>query len=110
MAKHALKQLVATGRLPELSHPIRDRQELAALVEDVLNQNPEVVSKVAADPKVVNYLVGQVMRRTKAKADPQLVLSLIREALERKGAREDKSEGEGAARRTFNLTRRSSRE
>jgi aspartyl-tRNA(Asn)/glutamyl-tRNA(Gln) amidotransferase subunit B len=40
------------------------------------------VEKARRDPKVVNYLVGQVMRRTGKRADPYLVNQLVRKMLE----------------------------
>jgi aspartyl-tRNA(Asn)/glutamyl-tRNA(Gln) amidotransferase subunit B len=79
----------ARGLLPELIERggdpiawIRDRglevvsdgDVIAAAVEEVIREHPADVERVrAGEAKVLNFLIGQVMKRTKGKADPQVV-------------------------------------
>ncbi len=82
IAKRQLKQLIATGRLPdEVPTPMRDENTLAALVAEVIREHPEVYEKSKRDPKAMNYLVGQVMRKTKARADPKVIVEILKKAL-----------------------------
>ncbi|NNC93124.1 MAG: Asp-tRNA(Asn)/Glu-tRNA(Gln) amidotransferase subunit GatB [Acidimicrobiia bacterium] len=58
---------------------VSDSAALEPVVDDVLAANPEAVEKLqAGDPKVVGFLIGQVMRATGGKADPGAVGEIIR--------------------------------
>jgi len=71
-------QLVAERGLEAVS----DVGVLAAAVDAVLADHPENVEKYrAGEAKVLNFLMGQVMRRTKGKADPNAVRALLAERL-----------------------------
>ncbi|MCQ4344435.1 MAG: Asp-tRNA(Asn)/Glu-tRNA(Gln) amidotransferase GatCAB subunit B, partial [Sulfolobales archaeon] len=61
---------------------LRDQEFLIEVIKQVFAQEPDAVEKARRDPKVVNYLVGQVMRRTGKRADPYLVNQLVRKMLE----------------------------
>jgi len=61
---------------------LRDQEFLIEVIKQVFAQEPDAVEKARRDPKVVNYLVGQVMRRTRKRADPYLVNQLVRKMLE----------------------------
>jgi aspartyl-tRNA(Asn)/glutamyl-tRNA(Gln) amidotransferase subunit B len=58
---------------------VSDTAALEPVVDEVLAANPEAVEKLqAGDPKVVGFLIGQVMRATGGKADPGAVGEIIR--------------------------------
>jgi aspartyl-tRNA(Asn)/glutamyl-tRNA(Gln) amidotransferase subunit B len=58
---------------------VSDAAALEPVIDDVLAANPEAVEKLrAGDPKVVGFLIGQVMRATGGKADPGAVADIIR--------------------------------
>ena len=60
---------------------VKDEELLNRVVDEVIQSEPEAAEKAKRDPKVVNYLVGQVMKRTGKRADPYLVNQIIRKKL-----------------------------
>jgi aspartyl-tRNA(Asn)/glutamyl-tRNA(Gln) amidotransferase subunit B len=61
---------------------IRDAALLAELVQEVISENPELVSRIkAGKTKLVNFLIGQVMEKTGGKAPAKKVGRLIQEQL-----------------------------
>ncbi|MDD5206498.1 MAG: Asp-tRNA(Asn)/Glu-tRNA(Gln) amidotransferase GatCAB subunit B, partial [Desulfobacterales bacterium] len=62
--------------------PIRDADTLLRMVDEVTAQNPEAIAKISRGIlEPVNFLVGQVMRKTRGKADPKKVRDLIQQKL-----------------------------
>jgi aspartyl-tRNA(Asn)/glutamyl-tRNA(Gln) amidotransferase subunit B len=62
---------------------VRDTALLEATVVEVLGDHPEVVENHrAGDPKVLNFLMGQVMKRTRGQADPKAVREILSRKLE----------------------------
>jgi aspartyl-tRNA(Asn)/glutamyl-tRNA(Gln) amidotransferase subunit B len=62
--------------------PIQDSGALEKMVEEVLAQNPEAVAKIKeGNKKPVDFLIGQVMRKTRGKADPAALTKLIQKKL-----------------------------
>lgn len=61
---------------------MNDDGELAVIVKQVLEQNPDQVAELkAGKDKVLGFLVGQVMKATAGKANPKQVNELIRAQL-----------------------------
>ncbi|NPB05170.1 MAG: Asp-tRNA(Asn)/Glu-tRNA(Gln) amidotransferase GatCAB subunit B, partial [Aquificae bacterium] len=89
IAKGLLKEMIQTGKtaaqLVEEKglKQITDEGAIKQVVEEVLKENPDAVQKYKeGQTKVIGFLVGQVMRKTKGKANPQLVNKLLRQLLE----------------------------
>ena len=89
IAKQLLKEMIQTNKtaaqLVEEKglKQITDEGAIKQIVEEVLKENPDAVEKYKnGQTKVIGFLVGQVMRKTKGKANPQLVNKLLRELLE----------------------------
>jgi len=62
---------------------IRDDQALESVVSEVLSENPGVVDKIkSGHPEPVNFLVGQVMKKTAGRADAGRVRELLLKKLE----------------------------
>ena len=62
--------------------PIDDISTLEEVVDAVLAENPEVVSKVKqGNTKPVDYLIGQVMKKTHGKASPKNLGKLLQKKL-----------------------------
>jgi aspartyl-tRNA(Asn)/glutamyl-tRNA(Gln) amidotransferase subunit B len=83
-ARSLLLELVREGGDPEALvrerglESVADESLLAAVVDEVLAGHREIAAKVAAgDAKALNFLMGQVMRRTQGKADPARVRALL---------------------------------
>jgi aspartyl-tRNA(Asn)/glutamyl-tRNA(Gln) amidotransferase subunit B len=87
-ARELLPELVERGGDPEVLVRerglalVQDEAALEAAVAEALAANPEAVEGYrAGDAKVLNFLMGQVMRRTGGKADPGRVRELLVRAL-----------------------------
>ncbi|MGH0033176.1 MAG: Asp-tRNA(Asn)/Glu-tRNA(Gln) amidotransferase subunit GatB [Myxococcota bacterium] len=61
---------------------VSDGGVLEAAVADVMKSHPDDVERVrAGETKVLNFLMGQVMKRTQGKADPAAVRALLAERI-----------------------------
>ncbi len=77
------KEIVAASSLSM----IRDENLIAALVQEVLLENPDTIEKFAAGKKnVFGFLAGQILRKTQGKADPAIVNRLLTAQLEQAAA------------------------
>jgi aspartyl-tRNA(Asn)/glutamyl-tRNA(Gln) amidotransferase subunit B len=90
-ARSLLPELLFAGGDPEALvrerglEAVSDAGELEAAVDEVLAANAKAVASFAAgDAKSLNFLMGQVMRRTAGKADPARVRELLAERLVRR--------------------------
>ncbi|HKI49155.1 MAG TPA: Asp-tRNA(Asn)/Glu-tRNA(Gln) amidotransferase subunit GatB [Desulfobacteria bacterium] len=62
--------------------PIQDEDQLETLLKEVMDENPKVVSQISRENlKPIDFLVGQVMRKSKGKANPKSVIKLIHRKL-----------------------------
>jgi aspartyl-tRNA(Asn)/glutamyl-tRNA(Gln) amidotransferase subunit B len=83
-----LKEMAAEGRSPRdvveragLSQ-ISDESERAAIIDEVVAAYPEVVEEIRGGKTgAVNFLTGQVMKRTRGQANPGVVGRLLSERL-----------------------------
>lgn len=63
---------------------ISDEGELAKIVEEIVNANPDNVAKFkSGKTNVMGFFVGEVMKATKGKANPGVINKLLKEKLER---------------------------
>jgi aspartyl-tRNA(Asn)/glutamyl-tRNA(Gln) amidotransferase subunit B len=87
IAKELLSKMVSTGDSPqtiikrENLLKISDEAQIKKIVDEVFKEFPKAVQDAKKDPNAVNYLVGQVMNKTKGKADPEITNKLIRKML-----------------------------
>lgn len=94
IAKEVLMESLRTDESPEEIVKkrgllkISDEALLRSVIEDVFKENEGAVKEAAQNEEVINFLIGQVMRKTKGKADPKLTYEIIKGNLERlsKGA------------------------
>ncbi|MHA1607720.1 MAG: Asp-tRNA(Asn)/Glu-tRNA(Gln) amidotransferase subunit GatB [Candidatus Freyarchaeota archaeon] len=83
IAKRVLKEMILTGKAPrqvvEEKNLLKlsDRSILQKIIDEVFCEFPKAVEDAKRDKKAVNYLVGQVMRKTRGRADPKLTNELI---------------------------------
>ncbi|MCM3471041.1 Asp-tRNA(Asn)/Glu-tRNA(Gln) amidotransferase subunit GatB [Brevibacillus borstelensis] len=88
IAKTVFKEMVETGKEPKQIVEekglvqISDEGALLAIVQEVVNNNPQAVADYkAGNDKAVAFFVGQVMKQTRGKANPPMVNKLLVEAL-----------------------------
>ena len=60
---------------------VADQDALGALVDATLAAHPDVAAGARANPKAVNFLMGQVMRASGGQARPDAVRALLRTRL-----------------------------
>ena len=89
-AKDVLEKAFASGETPgaivarEGIAQISDKGELEAAVEAAIAENPKAVEDYkSGKTSAVQFLVGQVMKRTKGRAKPDVVSPLLLEKLEK---------------------------
>ena len=54
---------------------------IEAMVQTVIDANPDQAAKVVDNPKLVGFFVGQVMKASGGKANPQAVNQILKEKL-----------------------------
>jgi aspartyl-tRNA(Asn)/glutamyl-tRNA(Gln) amidotransferase subunit B len=58
--------------------PIRDSKALDRFIDQVIAENPQVVAKIKeGSTKPMDYLIGQVMKKTRGKANPKDLARMI---------------------------------
>lgn len=60
---------------------VTDNAQIAAWVEEAIDNNPQLVASLEKNPNAIKALIGKVMGMSKGKANPQLVDKLLREKL-----------------------------
>ena len=62
--------------------PIQDTDLLTNLVKEVITENPKSVARIKdGDKKPIDFLIGQIMKKTKGKANPKSLRPLIEKIL-----------------------------
>lgn len=85
IAKKVLNTVLETGDMPESIikekglEMVSDSSEIEKFVDEVLAANPDPVAEYkAGKDNTLNFLVGQVMRKSRGKAKPDTVQEIIR--------------------------------
>ena len=89
-AKEVLDEAFASGEMPEtivekkgIKPPISDQGELERLIEEVVASNPKVANDYRdGKTNALQFLVGQVMKRTRGQAKADIVQKLLRAKLD----------------------------
>ena len=83
-AREIFAEMVTSGAAPgEIVkrrglEAVSDVDELEAVAREVIEAHPEQVAQVrAGEQKVLNFLLGQVMKRTRGKANPAVVREIM---------------------------------
>ncbi|HWP91709.1 MAG TPA: Asp-tRNA(Asn)/Glu-tRNA(Gln) amidotransferase subunit GatB [Thermodesulfobacteriota bacterium] len=76
--RKAAAEIIAKKGVKQLS----DHSEIEKLVHDVIEKNPEEVSRYrAGQEKLLGFFVGEIMKATAGKANPKLVNEVLRKKL-----------------------------
>jgi len=87
IAKDVFAEMVETGGDPAAIvaakglRQVTDSGAIEAAVDAALAAHPAQVAQYAANPKLLGFFVGQVMKATQGKANPALVNELLRKKL-----------------------------
>ncbi|PTL86053.1 MAG: Asp-tRNA(Asn)/Glu-tRNA(Gln) amidotransferase GatCAB subunit B [Candidatus Liberibacter europaeus] len=60
---------------------VTDVSAIAKAVDEVINSNPDKVTRVVTKPNLASWFVGQVMKATGGKANPNIVQKIVKEKL-----------------------------
>lgn len=61
---------------------ITDTSELDQIIDEVIRENPEQVASYDPErPKILDYFIGQIMKKTRGKANPATASQLMKEKL-----------------------------
>ena len=86
-AKIALQEIVNTGKpLSEIISEkdlgnVSDEFEITEIIDKVINEESNAVKEIKEKPETVNFLVGQVMKKTSGKANPSTTLTILKKKL-----------------------------
>ncbi len=87
IAKDVFAEMIETGADPAAIveqkglRQVSDTGAIEAAVDAALSAHPAQVAQYAANPKVLGFFVGQVMKATGGKANPALVNELLKKKL-----------------------------
>jgi aspartyl-tRNA(Asn)/glutamyl-tRNA(Gln) amidotransferase subunit B len=89
-AKEVLEEAFTTGEMPEtivtrrgIKPPISDLDTLERITEEVIASNPKVVDDYrGGKTNALQFLVGQIMKRTRGQAKADIVQTLLRKKLD----------------------------
>ncbi|MEM7024261.1 MAG: Asp-tRNA(Asn)/Glu-tRNA(Gln) amidotransferase subunit GatB, partial [Pseudomonadota bacterium] len=88
IAKDVFASMFESGQDPEAIvaekglAQISDTGQIAAIVDELISDNPAQVASYQKNPKALGWFVGQVMKATKGQANPKLVNEVLRKKLE----------------------------
>jgi len=86
-AKIALQELVNTGKpLSEIISEkdlgnVSDESEITEIIDEVISEESNAIKEIKEKPETVNFLVGQVMKKTRGKANPSTTLTIMKKKL-----------------------------
>ena len=60
---------------------ITDEKELINIIKEIIKENPIQVEAYKTQPRLLDYFIGQLMKKTKGKANPSLASKLIKDEL-----------------------------
>jgi len=88
VAKELLNEVFNTGKNPNKIieekglTQISDENSIAKFADEVINEFPVQVAEFrAGKEKVLQFLIGQVMKKSKGKANPQIAAKILREKI-----------------------------
>ncbi len=63
---------------------ITDTSEIDTIIDEVINENPSQVAAYDPErPKILDYFIGQIMKKTRGKANPSVASKLMKEKLDK---------------------------
>jgi aspartyl-tRNA(Asn)/glutamyl-tRNA(Gln) amidotransferase subunit B len=87
IGRTVLEIMFQTGQDPESIidkrglKPIQDEKLLGSVLNEVMWENPEAVNKIKEGmTNPIDFLIGQVMKKTQGKANPKKVREIIHKA------------------------------
>jgi len=86
-AKEVLEKALETEKNPidlvkEMGlSQITDEEEIRRIIVEILDENPNLVDDYKNGKRVFDYLIGQIMKKTRGRANPVISSRLLQEEL-----------------------------
>ena len=88
IAKMVLEEMFRTKKAPQEIiqekgiRVVQERETLEKMADEIIDENPETVQKIKSGKlEAINFLVGQVMKRTKGQANARIVREIFMKKL-----------------------------
>jgi aspartyl-tRNA(Asn)/glutamyl-tRNA(Gln) amidotransferase subunit B len=85
LARRVFTRMIETGKSPavivqqEGLAQVRDEDQLARWVDEVVREFPQEAARLrAGEEKLLAFLMGQIMKKSRGKADPRRITELLR--------------------------------
>ena len=62
---------------------ITDEKEILAIITEVINENQSQLEAYKQNPKLFDYFIGQVMKKSRGKANPAITAKLLKQELDK---------------------------
>lgn len=62
---------------------ITDEKEILAIITEVINENQPQLEAYKQNPKLFDYFIGQVMKKSRGKANPAITAKLLKQELDK---------------------------
>lgn len=63
---------------------ITDEKELMTFINEIMDENPSQIEAYKKQPRLLDYFIGQMMKKTRGKANPSLASKLLKEELDKR--------------------------
>ena len=90
-AKEVFQEVIISGKKPsdvvneKGMSQISDATKIKEIANEVLDENPEIIEKYKSGrTNVIDFLVGQIMKKTRGKANPELARSTMLSEIEKR--------------------------
>ena len=87
--KEVLEKSLETGKEPKVLvsemglSQITDEEEIRNIIKEVLEENPNLVEDYRNGKRVFDYLIGQIMKKTRGRANPVITSKILKDELEK---------------------------
>ena len=68
---------------------ITDEKELNSIVNEIMEENKEQIEAYKTQPRLLDYFIGQMMKKTKGKANPAIASKLLKTELDKRVRKEN---------------------
>ena len=91
IAKDVFEIMLNTGESPvsivdaNNMKQVNDLSEIEAVIDKIIEKNPDQVNALSEKPNLIGWFVGQVMKETQGKANPKTVNEILGKKLLKKG-------------------------
>lgn len=83
LLERAIEHLMEHGELPDILKTEDDIIEIEIIVETYLRNNHEILENIKNNPKSINFVIGQIIRKTGLKHHAKLIYEIVSKHIEK---------------------------